>query len=234
MVDDGSTDGTAAEAEKYGVKVVRHPVNMGYGAAILMGMRVAKHPWIVIMDADKTYAAHDIPRLVKGLEKFDLVIGMRSGSHYKGSLLKRLVRGVYSWLVGYVTGTRIPDANSGLRAFRRDVALRFFDAYSRGFSFSTTMSMVFLVNGYFVTSVPIEYRERAGKTKVRFVRDTLRTVQLLTSMVMITIPRRFSCLWYCLLALQGSSCLSWASPEVDHGSCSLPSWCCFSRCSWGA
>lgn len=170
------------------------------------------------MDADKTYAARDIPRLAKELDKFDLVIGMRSGPHYKGSTAKRYARATYSWLVQYVTGTRLPDANSGLRAFRRDVALRFFDAYSRGFSFSTTMSMVFLLNGYSVTSIPVEYRERAGKTKVRFFRDALRTLQLLTSMVLLYNPFKVFLPLVALVGLAGIVLLAlgivWGGPWV--------------------
>jgi glycosyltransferase involved in cell wall biosynthesis len=184
VVDDGSRDGTADLAMAAGARVIRHPTNLGYGAALRTGIRAAGSEIIATTDADGTYPVECLPALVEEASRFDLVIGARTGPEYRGKRLKGPARDLYLWLVRYVTGVNVPDANSGLRVFRREAVLRHLDTYCLGFSFTTTMTLVMLLNGYFVGFVPIDYRQRIGQSRVRIFRDSLRTAQIITSAVM--------------------------------------------------
>ena len=125
-------------------------------------------------DVDMTYPNDEIPQLVKELEGYDHVVGARRTE--EGT--KRVLRVPAKWFIRklacYLTETDIPDLNSGLRAFRRDVAMQYVHHLPAGFSCVTTMTMSFLANGYSVKYVPIDYFPRAGESKFHWWRDTKR------------------------------------------------------------
>lgn len=184
VVDDGSDDATGACArQRDRVRVIRHPQNAGYGASVYDGVLAARHECIIITDADGTYPIEALPELLRWARDFDMVVGARTGRAYRGSLFKFPARLVFGALCSFVTGTGIPDVNSGLRVMRRDLVLAFSDPLSRGMSFTTTMTLALLSNGYFVKFIPISYHERIGHSKVRYVRDTLRTSQILVQAI---------------------------------------------------
>ena len=188
VVDDGSTDQTAAVAASHGARVISIPMNVGYGAALKRGIEAAAHPRIVITDADGSYPLDFAPELLSRLERFDLVIGRRTGTTYYRSLLTYPFRLAYLLLVWFVVGRRVPDPNSGFRAFRREAVQEFLPVMCAGFSFSTSMTTLFLLSGLTVDYVPIPYRRRIGKSKIRFVRDMLRTGQILCSVILLYNP----------------------------------------------
>ncbi|MBI4552694.1 MAG: glycosyltransferase family 2 protein [Candidatus Latescibacteria bacterium] len=188
VVDDGSMDRTGEIARSLNVTVVRHPQNAGYGASIMDGIRHARHETICITDADGTYPIQAIPELARYIDTFDMVVGARQGKHYRGSLLKHPARLIFLYLVQFATGTRIPDANSGLRMFKRNRVLPFFDSLCRGFSFTTTITLGMLSRGYFVKFVPIQYYARKGRSKVRLFKDSLRTAQIIVQALMYYNP----------------------------------------------
>lgn len=179
VVDDCSSDGTADAARAFGVTVIRHPVNRGYGAALTSGLKRAQYEHILIMDADGSYPVHDLAKLLPFADDFDMVVGARQGKHYHGSLMKRVSRAIFYYLLMYVTGEKVPDANSGMRIFKKSVVMQFEDDFCMGFSFTTTLTIILLSNRYLIKFVPIEYRSRTGRSKVRHLRDTARTVQIL-------------------------------------------------------
>jgi len=179
VVDDCSADATASRAKSPGVTVISHPINRGYGASLTTGLKKAKYNNILIMDADESYPAKDIKKLLPYVDDFDMVVGARQGKHYHGSFMKRLSRMVFYVLLGFVTGEKIPDANSGLRIFKKDVVMRFEDDFCSGFSFTTTITIILLSNKYLIKFVPVNYMSRTGKSKVRHLRDTARTAQIL-------------------------------------------------------
>ena len=180
VVDDCSSDTTAAAAQAAGAAVVTHPVNRGYGAALTTGIKKAKHDVILIMDADGTYPIAEAKKLLPFADAFDMVVGARQGKHYHGSPMKRFSRIIFYMLLNYVTAESVPDANSGLRIFKKSVVMQFEDNFCRGFSFTTTLTLLLLANGYLVKFVPVEYHSRGGsKSKVKYARDTARTVQIL-------------------------------------------------------
>ncbi|MGO8992408.1 MAG: glycosyltransferase family 2 protein [Polyangiaceae bacterium] len=201
VVNDGSTDQTGVIARKCGARVVDHPVPGGYGLALKSGILTSSYELIAITDADGTYPCEriaDLYRLV-AIDGFDMAIGARTGSEYEGSFLKMPARRVFLWLSEYATGRKIDDINSGLRVFRKDIVLRYLATISDGFSFTTTITLAAMLNGYFVKYIPIAYYKRVGKSHVRYIRDTLRSLQIIVENIVFYNPLK--------LFLLGSSTL---------------------------
>lgn len=188
VVDDGSRDRTFEIAKEKGVRLLRHPIQGGYGSCLRDGILNARHENIVIIDGDGSYPAESIPEIVEPLSEFDMVIGARTGSAYRESLLKFPLRYIFQLLCEFVAGTRIPDANSGLRAFKKEAVLKFRRNYCLGFSFTTTITLAYHLNGYFVKYVPIKYHKRVGKSHVRLFRDSLRTTQIMVESILYYNP----------------------------------------------
>lgn len=191
VVDDGSADGTAALAEKSGARVVRQPINRGYGRALLTGIDRAKFDWILIIDADGSYSADDAAKLVCDAPQFDMVIGARQGSLFWGSPLKAFLRWIYLFLASFIAGEKIPDANSGLRLIRKSALGQSMPILCYGFSLTTTMTLSFLSSGRFVKFVPVAYLNRKGSSKVRGLRDIPRTLQIMTQVILFYNPLKF-------------------------------------------
>jgi glycosyltransferase involved in cell wall biosynthesis len=188
VVDDGSTDGTADVAATHGARVISIPMNVGYGAALRRGIDAASHDRIVIVDGDASYPLEYTPEMLRRLDRFDLVIGRRTGTTYYRSLLSYPFRLVYLLLVWFVVGQRVPDPNSGFRAFRRGTITEFLPIMCQGFSFTTSMTTLYLLSGRTIDYIAIPYKKRIGTSKIRFVRDMLRTGQLLCSVILLYNP----------------------------------------------
>jgi len=179
VVDDGSTDGTGDRAREAGVKVITHEVNRGYGAAIQSGMEQAAYDMILIMDADGTYPAEKIPDLLQACESHDMVVGARTAEEVHIPFCRRPMKWFLNKLANYLAGRRIPDLNSGMRIFRKEIARRFSYFLPPGFSFTSTLTLAMLCNGYRVAYVPINYRKRSGVSKIRPIADTMNFLQLI-------------------------------------------------------
>lgn len=166
VVDDGSRDDTAEQARAGGALVIRHRSNRGYGAALKTGIAAASRDIVAITDADGTYPARYLPALFKELESADMVVGARTGQNVNIPLIRKPAKWLLSRLANYVTGTKIPDLNSGLRAFRRGIVMQYFPILPDAFSWTTTITMAMTCDKYAVTFVPIDYRRRTGKSKI--------------------------------------------------------------------
>ncbi len=189
VVDDGSTDKTGEIAKSKGAVVIRHPSPGGYGRSLKDGLRVATNELTAIADADGTYPVERIPELIASLEDgYDMVVGARHGKHYRGAFLKMPARIVFKWLVEFTTGRRVPDINSGLRSFRKTEVLKYEEDLCNGFSFTTTITLIYLLTGKFVRYVPIDYGARKGRSKVRIIQDSLRTLQYITEVIVTYNP----------------------------------------------
>src|SRR5262249_22502084 len=151
VVDDGSKDKTRRAAEEAGAVVLRHPRNRGYGASLKTGITVAAYDVICITDADGTYPVERIPELLAELRTADMVVGARTGARVAIPLIRKPAKWVLNRLANYITSTKIPDLNSGLRLFRRDAALQYFHMLPDQFSFTTTITMAMLCDKYAVT-----------------------------------------------------------------------------------
>jgi glycosyltransferase involved in cell wall biosynthesis len=175
VVDDGSDDGSETElATIDGIRLVRHSTNRGSGSARRTGTTVARGRVVVWTDVDMTYPNERIPELVKELDGYDQVVGARRTEQGTHKAFRVPAKWFVRRLACYLTDTDIPDLNSGLRAFRRDVAMQYVHQLPAGFSCVTTLTMSFLSNGYSVKYVPVDYFPRAGRSKFHWWRDTKR------------------------------------------------------------
>ncbi len=166
VVDDGSSDGSAEAAATTGARVLRHRSNRGYGAALKTGIVAAKHSFIVIIDADGPYPAVYIPELLRMLERADMAVGARTGANVNIPLVRRPAKWVLNRLANYLSTSKIPDLNSGLRAFRREIAAQYFGILPNQFSFTTTITLAMHCDKYSVVYLPIDYLPRKGKSKI--------------------------------------------------------------------
>jgi len=180
VVDDGSTDNTANIArEKDFVKLIQHPQNKGYGAAIKTGIKNATNDLILIIDGDGSYPAKDTPRLLEYAEQYDMVVGARTGKEVKIQLYRRPAKWFLSKLANYLAETKIPDLNSGMRIFRRKDIEKFFNILPDKFSFTTTMTLAYHTTGLLVKYVPINYYRRKGKSKIKPFKDGFNFIMLI-------------------------------------------------------
>jgi glycosyltransferase involved in cell wall biosynthesis len=167
VVDDGSQDRTAAEADSTGARVLRRPRNRGYGAALKLGIRHAKYDWILITDADGTYPVEAIPGLLAAAERSEMVVGARIGASVRIPLARRPAKWFLTRLASYLAGQRLPDINSGLRLIRKSLVQRYEALLPDGFSFTTTITLSAACNGHSVEYLPIDYHARLGQSKIR-------------------------------------------------------------------
>ena len=201
VIDDCSNDKTKELAERAGARVVHHPHNAGYGRSLKSGITNSHNEIIVITDADGTYPIESIPALYEEYKKgFDMVVGARRGKNYDESFKKKLLRSFLKFLVQYTAGRKIDDINSGLRIFSKQTILKYFDTLCDTFSFTTSVTLAYMMTGKFVKYIPIDYHKRVGKTKVRLFRDTLRTLQYIVEAILYYNPIKIF-IMLCILIL---------------------------------
>lgn len=193
VVNDGSRDETRDRALSVdGVRVVSHPVNIGYGSAIKTGIRAAQYDWIGIVDADGTYDIEQLSQLVERMgEGFDMVVAARQNVLDMDKPIKRLARRSLIAFINLVIGARIIDPNSGFRIFKKSLAERFFPFLCNTFSFTTSITVFALGQRHFVSYLPLQYFARTGKSKVRHGRDSLRMLQLVLQGITFFNPLKF-------------------------------------------
>jgi len=188
IVDDGSTDNTAELAREAGAGVVSHPQSLGNGAAVKAGARAAKGDVLVFLDADGQHDPADIPRLLDELEQgYAMAVGARSTNSH-ANVARLAANGIYNVIASWMTGHRIPDLTSGLRAVRADLFRKFLYLLPNGFSYPTTITMAFLRAGYPVTFVPIEARKRQGKSHIRPLHDGVRFLVIIFKITTLYAP----------------------------------------------
>ena len=197
-VNDCSTDGTLAKLYEAAarfpkVEVVNFHRNSGSGTVRRIGTQRARGEIVVWTDADMTYPNERIPELVQILEKdqsVDHVVGARTSEQGTHKLLRVPAKWFIRKFAERLTGTKIPDLNSGLRAFRREVSLPYLRLLPAGFSCVTTITVSFLSNNHDIYFLPIDYYKRAGKSKFKFVKDAYRYILQVMRMTMYFNPLR--------------------------------------------
>lgn len=167
VVDDGSADDTAQAAASAGVRVIRQPMNRGYGASLKRGIAASNFDWILITDADGTYPAESIPALLERAWENDMVVGSRTGEKVAIPLERRPAKWVLGRLASYLAGRNLPDLNSGLRLMRKELVERYAYLLPSGFSFTTTITLASACNEHPIEYVPINYHARLGQSKIR-------------------------------------------------------------------
>jgi glycosyltransferase involved in cell wall biosynthesis len=190
VVDDGSTDRSADIARKRkGVKLIQHTYNRGVGAARTTGVRAAKGEVIVMTDGDGTYPNHEIPRLLGYIGEYDMVIGARRRETGSLKPLRSLVKLFVRLLASYLTGVRIPDLNSGFRAFKKEIAEEFLNILPATHSWVGTITIAFLSEGHSVKFIPIDYYKRKGrKSSIHPISDTYNYISLVVRTIMYFNP----------------------------------------------
>ncbi len=165
-VNDGSEDHSHEILKSIkDILVIHNPYNLGYGASLKKGLKAAHGNWVLIMDSDGTYPVERISDLLEYTNVYDMVVGNRN--HKKDALGRKPAKWILKKLASFLVGRDIPDLNSGMRVFRKDLALEFFDLYPSGFSLTTTITMAFFVNDYAVRYVSIPYYKRVGDSSIR-------------------------------------------------------------------
>ena len=191
VVDDGSNDKTPEELMNIEfIRIIKNPVNMGYGAAIKKGILESKFEWIGITDGDGTYPHEVIPVLLSEMKKNDMAVGARLGKKARIPFVRRPAKWILNQVANYLARRKIPDLNSGLRIFKKSVVKRFMNIISDRFSFTTTITLAMLCNGYNVVYIPIEYHPRKGKSKIQPIQDTLNFLQLIIRTILYFDPLR--------------------------------------------
>lgn len=197
VINDGSVDRTQALIDgcrdRYPqLAVFEHPRNLGYGAALKTGLRRAHSNTVAIIDADGTYPIDKLGELVGLLEdkSVDMVVGSRTGEDVTYPLIRKIPKYFLISFASWIARQKIPDMNSGMRVFRKDVADRFLNIFPDGFSFTTTITLGMLTRNYRVHYEPISYHARVGDSKIRPIRDTLNFVKIIARVGMYFAPLR--------------------------------------------
>jgi glycosyltransferase involved in cell wall biosynthesis len=189
VVDDGSTDNTLHVAMEAGANVWPHPYNIGNGAAIKSGLRVAQGEWVVMMDADGQHAPEDVARLLEYKDTYDMVVGARS----KGSetaLHRDIANSMYNWFASYVTKFKVEDLTSGFRLVRSSTVRQFIYLLPNTFSYPSTLTMAYLRSGRSVKYLPIATKYRIGKSKIKLIQDGTRFFLIITKIATLFSPLR--------------------------------------------
>lgn len=183
FVNDGSSDRTGEILATFegipNVRTIAHEANRGYGAALKTGIRNARARLIAITDADGTYPNDQLPDLVARCADRDMVVGARTGQLVIYSKLRAFPKYFLKKWVSYLARQKVPDINSGMRVFRKDLAESFFGILPNSFSFTITITLASLTTYRNVEFVPINYAPREGKSKIKPIRDTLRFMKII-------------------------------------------------------
>ncbi len=190
VVNDASTDNTAEIAEKAGAKVLSHPYNIGNGASIKTGMRVASGDFFVTMDGDGQHRPEDIGKLLAEMQTYDMAVGQRTFSdqasfgRYMGNLF-------YNKFASYVTKFNVKDLTSGFRAVNAGMAKRFLYLFPNTYSYPTTLTLSVLRSGRSVKYVPISSNKRQkGKSGINLFKDGVRFFMIIIKICTLFSPLR--------------------------------------------
>jgi len=188
-VNDGSLDNTSKILEGIeGLKVVNHPYNKGYGAALKSGIEKARFDWLLFFDADGQHQPDQIPKLLDVSDVYDMVIGTRTDK--KASFIRRPARAFLNFLANFGANQKIPDINSGFKLVRKEKIYQFQHLLPDSFSFSTTITLAFQGAGLNLKFIPIEVNKRkGGKSSLNF-RHALNIYFLILRTIALFAPLR--------------------------------------------
>ncbi|MEA3415143.1 MAG: glycosyltransferase family 2 protein [Thermodesulfobacteriota bacterium] len=190
VIDDGSTDDTEAAAKDAGATVYSHPYNIGNGAAIKSGIRIASGNILVFMDGDGQHDPEDIAKLLEYLPEFDMVVGARSKADH-APLGRTFGNTAYNWLASYVAKFRVEDLTSGFRAVKSDIAHNLLYLLPNSYSYPTTLTLSVLRNGRTVKYIPIKAKmRRSGKSGISMFKDGVRFFMIIIKICTLYSPFR--------------------------------------------
>lgn len=188
VVNDGSTDDTAREVEVFPqVKLVNHPYNIGNGAAVKSGIRVATGDYILLMDGDGQHPPAEVPHLLEYMNDYDMVVGARtkeSDSHFHRDVANRVFNSYASYVVSYP----VADLTSGFRLVRANIARNFLYLLPNKFSYPSTLTIALFRAGFAVKYVPFAAPAREGVSKINPLRDGFRFLMTVTRLATLFVP----------------------------------------------
>ncbi|MDO8757202.1 MAG: glycosyltransferase family 2 protein [Elusimicrobiota bacterium] len=207
IVDDGSGDKTREKARLWTeAKLVVHPSNQGYGAALMTGFRASSGDLLSFLDADGTCDPRAFNDLIAALRRAnaDMAVGARLHAGSEMPFIRTVGNRLYAWLLRGLTGVRLTDTASGMRVFKRALLPRL-APLPTGLHFTPAMTArVACMGGKFVEH-PIPFSERVGHSKQSVVRVGVRFLRVFLGPVFAYFPLRvFGPLaGVCLLAAAG-------------------------------
>jgi len=190
VVNDGSSDNTAERAASSGAKVHSHPYNIGNGAAIKTGIRVARGEHLVFMDGDGQHAPRDIQRLLEFLPEYDMAVGARTRGG-QSSVFRAFGNVFYNRLASYVAKFQVKDLTSGFRVIKADIARKFVYLLPNTYSYPTTITLGVLRTGRSVKYQPIDVHcRKEGKSRIRLLPDGVRFLMMIIKICTLYSPLR--------------------------------------------
>jgi len=190
VVNDGSTDDTGKVAKEAGAIVYSHPYNIGNGAAVKSGIRIASGEILVFMDGDGQHDPKDIEKLIEHFPAFDMVVGARAKGH-QASWGRALGNWIYNWMASYVAKFSVKDLTSGFRAIKSEMAHDFLYLLPNTYSYPTTLTLGVLRSGRSLRYVPVNTQSRKkGKSKIRIFRDGIKFFLIITKICTLYSPLR--------------------------------------------
>ena len=190
VINDGSADATAETAEKAGAEVYSHPYNIGNGAAIKSGIRIASGDILIFMDGDGQHDPADLGRMLEYFPEFDMVVGARINGG-QASLGRAMGNKIYNWLASYVTKYSVKDLTSGFRAIKAEIVRNFLYLLPNTYSYPTTLTLGIIKSGRSVKYLPINIRKRRqGKSKIKLFQDGVRFFMIITKIATLYSPMR--------------------------------------------
>jgi len=187
VVDDGSDDGTGEAARRAGAIVYTHPYNIGNGAAVKTGVRMATGDLVVLLDGDGQHNPEDIPRLLAEAEKNDMVVGARD-SRTHANFFRKCANAFYNFLASFITKRKVMDLTSGFRVVHRKTAMRYLYMLPNTFSYPTTITLSYLHSGRSICYVPIQAAKRTGKSKIRPLSDGFQFLLIIIKITTLYSP----------------------------------------------
>ncbi len=190
VVNDGSKDQTGELAREAGAIVYSHPYNIGNGASIKSGIRIASGDILVFIDGDGQHDPNDIARMLQYFPEYDMVVGARSKTS-QVSIFRGLGNRMLNWLAGYVAKFRVQDLTSGFRAVKAEIAQSLLYLLPNTYSYPTTMTLGVLRNGMSLKYLPINAEKRKkGKSNISISRDGVRFFMIITKICALYSPFR--------------------------------------------
>jgi len=199
-IDDASSDKTYERLKKVkGIRTVRHPYNKGYGASLKTGARKSKGKYVLFIDGDGEHDPKNIPKLVKHRKTYDMVVGARQ---FSSSVPRAIAKRIITGFANYVSEVKIPDLNCGFRLLKRDILMDYLDSLPNRFSFTSTITMIFIKSGYSIKYIPVNILKRKGKSKINPVKDFINFLVLVMKTSLLFSPLKvfmpFSLLFFVL------------------------------------
>ena len=187
-VDDASSDKTYDRLKKVkGIKAIRHPYNKGYGATLKTGTRESKGKYVLFIDGDGEHDPKNIPEFIKYRKNYDMVVGARKT---RSSTLRAIAKKIITSFANYVSEVKIQDLNCGFRLIKRDILMDYLDSLPNKFSFTSTITMIFIKSGYSIKYIPINVLKREGKSKINPVKYFINFLVLVMKTSLIFSPLR--------------------------------------------